>query len=126
MMNEENGKIRFLSAISYLGVLFLVGHFAVERDNPDLRFHKYQGGILCLSFSFLYLTDMLICLLFSFSPQLQAIVSFIITSAVTVAYGFMIYFGVSSAVKFRQRQLPFIGFYAVRLREIMDSRRKGQ
>ena len=69
---------------------------------------------------------MLICLLFSFSPQLQAIVSFIITSAVTVAYGFMIYFGVSSAVKFRQRQLPFIGFYAVRLREIMDSRRKGQ
>ncbi len=126
MMNEENGNIRFLSAISYLGVLFLVGHFAVERDNPDLRFHKYQGGILCLSFSFLYLTDMLICLLFSFSPQLQAIVSFIITSAVTVAYGFMIYFGVSSAVKFRQRQLPFIGFYAVRLREIMDSRRKGQ
>ena len=125
-MNEENGNIRFLSAISYLGVLFLVGHFAVERDNPDLRFHKYQGGILCLSFSFLYLTDMLICLLFSFSPQLQAIVSFIITSAVTVAYGFMIYFGVSSAVKFRQRQLPFIGFYAVRLREIMDSRRKGQ
>ena len=126
MMNEENGNIRFLSAISYLGVLFLVGHFAVERDNPDLRFHKYQGGLLCLSFSFLYLTDMLICLLFSFSPQLQAIVSFIITSAVTVAYGFMIYFGVSSAVKFRQRQLPFIGFYAVRLREIMDSRRKGQ
>lgn len=126
MMNEENWNIRFLSAISYLGVLFLVGHFAVERDNPDLRFHKYQGGILCLSFSFLYLTDMLICLLFSFSPQLQAIVSFIITSAVTVAYGFMIYFGVSSAVKFRQRQLPFIGFYAVRLREIMDSRRKGQ
>ena len=126
MMNEENGNIRFLSAISYLGVLFLVGHFAVERDNPDLRFHKYEGGILCLSFSFLYLTDMLICLLFSFSPQLQAIVSFIITSAVTVAYGFMIYFGVSSAVKFRQRQLPFIGFYAVRLREIMDSRRKGQ
>ena len=125
-MNEENGNIRFLSAISYLGVLFLVGHFAVERDNPDLRFHKYQGGLLCLSFSFLYLTDMLICLLFSFSPQLQAIVSFIITSAVTVAYGFMIYFGVSSAVKFRQRQLPFIGFYAVRLREIMDSRRKGQ
>ena len=125
-MNEENWNIRFLSAISYLGVLFLVGHFAVERDNPDLRFHKYQGGILCLSFSFLYLTDMLICLLFSFSPQLQAIVSFIITSAVTVAYGFMIYFGVSSAVKFRQRQLPFIGFYAVRLREIMDSRRKGQ
>ena len=126
MMNEENGNIRFLSAISYLGVLFLIGHFAVERDNPDLRFHKYQGGILCLSFLFLYMIDLLICLLFSFSPQLQAVVSFILTSAVSIAYIFMIYFGVSSALKFRQRQLPFIGFYAVRFREMMDSRRKGQ
>ncbi len=121
-MNEDNGNIRFLSAISYIGVLFLVGHFAVEKNNPDLRFHKYQGGVLFSFFALLYLFDLLVCLLFSFSSGIQGILSFILTTSISLAYLFMVIIGISSAIKFEQRQLPFIGFYAVKLRESMDSR----
>ena len=52
-MNESDGNIKFLSAISYIGVLFVIGHFAVEKNNPDLRFHTFQGGILFVFFVFL-------------------------------------------------------------------------
>lgn len=123
-MNEDNGNIRFLSAISYIGVLFLVGHFAVEKNNPDLRFHKYQGGTLFSFFGLLYLFDLLICLLLSFSPGIQGIVSFILTLSISLAYVLMMIMGISSAIKFEQRQLPFIGFYAVKLREFIDSRQR--
>ena len=47
-MNEDNTNIKFLSALSYISVLFLVGHFAVEKNNPDLRFHKYRAGFSVL------------------------------------------------------------------------------
>lgn len=124
-MQEDNTNIRFLSVISYLSVLFLIGHFAVEKNNPDLRFHKYQGGVLCAVFSFLYLTDLLVCLLFSFSPSVQGILAFILTVSISIAYLMMIGFGISYALKFQQRQLPFIGFFAVRLREKMDHRKHG-
>ena len=123
-MNEDDTNVRFLSAISYIGVLFLVGHFAVEKNNPDLRFHKYQGGILCAVFSFLYLTDLLLCLLLSFDPALQGIIAFIVTVSISIAYLMMMAMGISSAVHFRQQQLPFIGFYAVRLREKLDSKKR--
>lgn len=123
-MNEDNTNVRFLSAISYIGVLFLIGHFAVEKNNPDLRFHKYQGGVLFAVFSFLYLTDLLLCLVLSFFPPMQGIVAFVFTAAISLAYIMMMAFGISSAVHFRQKQLPFIGFYAVKLRERFDSRKQ--
>lgn len=123
-MNEENGNIRLLSAISYIGVLFLVGHFAVEKNNPDLRFHKYQGGILFFVFTVLYLLDLVLVLLFSFSPALQGIVAFLVTIAISIAYIFLMAFGISSACRFQQRQLPFIGFYGVKLREMMDNKKR--
>lgn len=123
-MSENNDNVRFLSAIAYLPALFVVGHFAVERDNPDLRFHKYQGGVLCGTFAALYLLDVLIILLLSFSSGLQSIFGFLLTASITLGYLLMMGFGISSALQFRQKQLPFIGFFAVRLRETMDSRRK--
>ena len=46
------------------------------------------------------------------------------TGGITIAYLILIGFGISSALKFQQKQLPFIGFLAVRLREMVDSRRK--
>ena len=65
-MKENNDNIKFLSAISYIFVFFIVGHFAVERDNPDLRFHKYQGAVLFGTFGCLYLADLIICLILYF------------------------------------------------------------
>lgn len=124
-MKENNDNIKFLSAISYIFVFFVVGHFAVEKDNPDLRFHKYQGAVLFGTFTGLYIIDLILCLIFSFSPGFQAVAAFILTAAITLAYIMMIVMGISSAVKFEQKQLPFIGFYAVRLRENMDKRSRG-
>ena len=124
MNNEHNDNVKFLSALSYISVLFIVGHFAVEKDNPDLRFHKYQGAVLFGTFSVLYILELLIILILSFVPPVQTILGFVLTAAITLAYIMMIVFGVSSALKFEQKQLPFIGFYAVKLREMMDSKRK--
>ncbi len=123
-MSENNDNIRFLSAISYIFVFFIVGHFAVEKDNPDLRFHKFQGGVLFGVFSVLYFLDFILIMIFSFSSGLQTMLGFILTSAITLAYIFLIVFGIRSALKFEQKQLPFIGFFAVRLREMVDNRTK--
>ena len=68
--------------------------------------------------------EALFVLLLSFSPEIQKIVSYILTGGITIAYLILIGFGISSALKFQQKQLPFIGFLAVRLREMVDSRRK--
>ena len=123
-MNENNDNIKFLSAISYIFVLFIVGHFAVEKDNPDLRFHKYQGGVLFGVFAALYLIDLIIILCLSFIPAFQMMVAFILTAAITLAYVMMMAMGIKAALRFEQRQLPFIGFFAVRLRETYDNRAK--
>ncbi len=125
-MQENNENVRFLSVISYLPFLFIVGHFAVEKDNPDLRFHKFQGGVLCAVFSALYLADLILCLLFSFSSGLQSIVAFLLTAAITIAYVLMISFGIRAARAFEQKILPFVGFFAVRLRDTLDNKSGGK
>ena len=125
-MSENNDNIKFLSAISYISVLFIVGHFAVEKDNPDLRFHKYQGAVLFAVFFALYIIEGIVLLIFSFVPGLQSILGFLLTGAISLAYIMMIVMGISSAIKFEQKQLPFIGFFAVRLREIMDDKKRSQ
>ena len=123
-MSENNDNIRFLSAISYIFVLFIVGHFAVEKDNPDLRFHKFQGGVLFGTFTVLYLIDSIIILCLSFIPPFQMMVAFILTAAISLAYIMLIVMGIRAALSFQQRLLPFIGFFAVRLREMYDNRTK--
>ena len=122
-MEENNGNIRFLSAISYIGVLFVIGHFAVEKNNPDLRFHTFQVGVLFASFTVLYFLDFLLYLALSFVPELQLIAGFLLTLAISIAYALMIVFGVISALKFEQKLLPYIGKIAVVLRTRLDETR---
>lgn len=123
-MNENNQNIRFLSAISYIGVLFVIGHFAVERSNPDLRFHKYQGGVLFCVFGLLYMMNALLSFLLSFIPPIQIILSFLISIAITVSYILLTIMGIVSAVKFEQNVLPVVGKMAVMLRaRIYEARR---
>ena len=119
-VGEDNGNIRFLSAISYIGVLFVIGHFAVEKNNPDLRFHTFQGVVLFVFFALLYSADMLICMLLSVIPELQVIVSLLLTLAISVPYLMLVVMGIVSAVKFEQKLLPFVGTIAVALRNKLD------
>lgn len=120
-MDENNSNIRFLSAISYIGVLFVIGRFAVEKDNPDLRFHTYQGGVLFGVFIGLYLSDLLLYLIMSFAPALQIVLTLLLTVAISVAYLVLIVMGMASAIKFEQRLLPWIGEIAVTLRDRIDN-----
>ncbi len=120
-MNESNGNIRFLSAISYIGVLFVIGHFAVEKNNPDLRFHTFQGGILFAFFVLLYFIDFLIYLFLSVVPALQIIVVLLLTIGISVAYVMLMVMGIVNALKFRQGLLPFVGKAAVALRVAIDN-----
>ncbi len=123
-MESNNGNIRFLSAVSYIGVLFVIGHFAVEKDNPDLRFHKYQGGVLFCSFFLLYMADLAVSIALSFLPVLQIIVALLITIALVAVNVMLTVQGVLAALQFRQRMLPFIGIASVRLRAAVDRSRQ--
>ncbi len=120
-MNEDNGNIRFLSAISYIGVLFVIGHFSVEKDNPDLRFHTFQGGILFAFFVLLYFIDFLIYLLLTAIPALQTVIVLLLSVGISVAYIMLTVMGIVYAVKFQQRLLPFVGKTAVALRVALDN-----
>lgn len=124
MIDENNGNIRFLSAISYVGVLFIIGHFAVEKDNPDLRFHTYQGGVLFCVFTVFYLSDVLLYFILTFAPALQIILTLLLTVAVSTAYITLAVMGIMSALKFKQRLLPFVGNIAVMLRDNIDTYKK--
>ena len=120
-MNENNGNIKFLSAISYIGVLFVIGHFAVEKNNPDLRFHTFQGGTLFVFFSLFYFADFLIYLLLSAVPALQTVVVLLLSVGISVAYVMLMAMGIIYALKFQQRLLPFVGKTAVALRVALDN-----
>lgn len=120
-MNEDNSNIKFLSAISYIGVLFVIGHFSVEKNNPDLRFHTFQGGILFVFFVLLYFIDFLIYLFLSAVPALQIIVVLLLTIGISVAYVMLMVMGIVYALKFQQRLLPFVGKFAVALRVALDN-----
>lgn len=121
-MNEMNQNIRFLSALSYISILFIIAHFAVEKDNPDLRFHKIQGFVLFCFSVFMYLIDYLIYLLFSFEPRLQSIITVLLTIGISVGYLLLMAIGISGAVKFEQRLLPFIGNISVQLRSALNQK----
>ncbi len=121
-MEHNNGNIRFLSAISYIGVLFVIGHFAVEKNNPDLRFHTFQGGLLFALFTFIYFCDFLIYLALSFMPEIDMIVTLLLTIGISVVYIMLMAMGIYHAVRFEQTLLPFIGSKAVSLRTMLDHR----
>lgn len=123
-MEENNGNIRFLSVISYIGVLFVIGCFSVERDHPDLRFHTIQGGLLFVCFSVIYSFVFLFGQLFWFIPELQFIITLLLMLGVTIAYIFMIGIGISGAIKYEQKMLPYIGPAAVTLRTKLDRKKK--
>lgn len=120
-MDENNSNIRFLSSVSYIGVLFVLGRFAVEKDNPDLRFHTYQGGVLFLFFVVFYLLDFCMYVVLSFAPALQIILTLLLTIAISSAYLMLIVMGIISALKFEQRILPFVGKFAVIIRDKIDN-----
>ncbi len=124
-MEENQGNIRFLSIISYLGVLFVIGHFAVEKENPDLRFHTFQGGVMFAYFTVLYFFDFLAYVLLQAVPPLQTIVVLLLTMGISAAYVMLMAMGMASAWKNEQKLLPYVGPAAVKLRLLLDRRSIG-
>ena len=119
-MEENNGNIRFLSVISYIGVLFIIGHFSVEKNNPDLSFHTIQGGVLCVFYMVLYILDFLLSLVLMMIPAFGIILTVLITIAIALSNLILVIMGISYAVTFRQGLLPFVGKAALALRSRLD------
>ncbi len=121
-MQENNSNIRFLSCISYIGILFVIGHFAVERNNPDLRFHTFQGGVLFSFFTLAYFGDFLLYLALFFAPELRMIIILLLTIAISIVYIMLMALGIYHAARYEQTLLPFVGSAAVTLRTKLENR----
>lgn len=121
-MEDNNENIRFLSVISYIGILFVIGHFAVEKNHPDLRFHTFQGGVLFAFFTFAYFCDFLLYLTLSFIPEIRFILTLLLTVGISTVYILLMGMGIYHAARFEQRLLPFIGKVSVSLRAKLDSK----
>ena len=122
IMQENNSNIRFLSCVSYIGILFVIGHFAVERNNPDLRFHTFQGGVLFCFFTIAYFCDFLLYIALFFAPELRIIIILLLTIAISIVYIMLMALGIYHAARFAQTLLPFVGRTAVTLRTRLENR----
>ena len=77
-----------------------------------------------MCFSVIYSFVFLFGQLFWFIPELQFIITLLLMLGVTIAYIFMIGIGISGAIKYEQKMLPYIGPAAVTLRTKLDRKKK--
>lgn len=95
ILNSHGAGKRFLAAISYFSVLFLVPMFVARKDE-FARFHVRQGLVLFAAktvLSFLFLIP-------------------VVGIFVAVALGFVSAFAFVQALSGREWPLPFLGKYA--------------
>lgn len=115
-MNEYNKfNIKFLSVISYLGPLFIVGKFSLEKDEENVRFNVNQGKILFYLIMFLYL--LVFSLNFFLEPFVETIEIITLLSyiGITAAWFILIIMGITAAIKGTKVKLPLVGRLANKL-----------
>ena len=110
-MNGEYDKVnvKLLSIIAYIGPLFLMGKFSVEKEEPHVKFHTHQGALLFCFAAGAYVITSLLCWLLNSYPAVQEIVGLFLYVGITVAWVIMIIMGVIGAARNQQKPLPFVG-----------------
>ena len=119
--NENNQKVvtsepktttsddtKVIRILSYFGILFLIGMFCSQKNDPNVRFHVGQGMILCIC-------NVAISIIISFiSPMMFFMAG--LGSLLRMAVGILILvleiIGIINAAKNENKPLPVIGSFA--------------
>ncbi|MDQ5983625.1 MAG: hypothetical protein RUMPE_00649 [Eubacteriales bacterium SKADARSKE-1] len=108
MKESDILNIKILSALSYVGPLFIIGKFAVEKNSPEVKFHSDQGKVL---FSLMLIVLLVIIsldiFLTSFSESIS-VIFFLIYIGAGVAWAILASMGIFGVIKNKQIQLPLV------------------
>ena len=109
-MSEYNKfNIKFLSVISYLGPLFIIGKFSLEKDEEHVKFNVNQGEILFYLISILYI--LVFSINFFLEPFFETIeiITLLAYIGISAAWVILIIMGAIGAFKDKKVELPLIG-----------------
>lgn len=103
-------NVKFLSVVAYIGPLFLMGKFSVEKENEFLKFHINQAVRL---FVFELLSSVIFSLIIDLSKEILSMTVIIIVYAmgiiIALSWICMIYIGISNVIHSEITTLPIIG-----------------
>lgn len=112
-MNSYNKtNVKFLSVISYIGPLFVVGKFSFEKNSDQLKFHNKQGEILFYLMSTLSLISVFLDYTFSFMLDCLSIIGLLFNISIAVTWIILAVMGIVSAFSSSKLCLPIIGSFA--------------
>lgn len=103
--SDDTKVIRILS---YFGILFLIGMFCSQKNDPNVRFHVGQGMILCICNVAVYIIISLISPLMFFMVGLGSL----LRMAVGILILILEIIGIINAAKNENKPLPVIGSFA--------------
>ena len=102
-------NIKLLSALSYIGPLFLIGRFSVEKDSEQLKFHNKQGEVLfLLMLTVGTVTAIVSFLLFQILEEEFEIIIFLLFIGISVAWLVLAIMGICGALKSKKICLPIV------------------
>ncbi len=105
---EDKSNIKLLSVLAYIGPLFFMGMFAVEKDDHKVKFHTRQGSILFVLVLLSYSLSYLIVKLLSSFPALSEVIGLLLLVFISVGWFVLVIMGVSSAFKGENNCLPIV------------------
>ncbi len=111
MKDFDEFNVKFLSVVSYIGPLYLIGKFSVEKDSEQVKFHNKQGEILFYVFCVLYFICALLHLVEKLTSGVIELVAFLMTVGVSVALIILMLIGVTSAFKGTKVRLPIVSLF---------------
>lgn len=108
MNKKDNLNIKILSSLSYIGPLFIVGKFSVEKDSKEYKFHSKQGKYLFFSMTLILLFFIILEYFLSAFSESLSVIFLLVYIAISISWIIMSIIGISGAIKNKKVKLPFI------------------
>lgn len=103
-------EVKFYSMASYLGPLFILGRLSKRRQNKNIDFHSWQGGILFFMVLFLRIVVLGAKNFLFLFPTIAEMSELILNTGVWTFWGVLSIMGLVNAYKMERKRLPFIGW----------------
>lgn len=111
MSSYNKMNVKFLSVISYIGPLFIIGKFSFEKNCEQVKFHTKQGEVLFYTMFFLSIASATLDFIFRFMLESLSIICFLINIGIGVTWFILALMGISSAISGSKVSLPIVGSF---------------